>query len=64
MTPFIHESKLDIEKISNQIEWVENTLIEAVNQRNTSHPLEVAKEPETSTEIIREEGAYTAETTT
>ena len=64
LTPFIHESKPEIEKFANQIEWVENTLTEAVNQRNTSHPLEVSKQPETSTKRIREEGAYTREATT
>ena len=64
MTPFIHESKPEVEKFANQIEWVENTLTEAVNQRNTSHTLEISKQPETSTKRIREERAYNAETTT
>ena len=56
LTPFIHESKPEIEKFSNQIEWVENTLTEAVKQRNTSQPLEISKQLETSTKRIREEG--------
>ena len=64
LTPFIHESKPEIEKFANQIEWVENTLTEAVNQRNTSNTLEISKQPETSTKQIREDGAYTVETTT
>lgn len=64
LTPFTHESKPEIEKFANQIEQVENTLTEAVNQRNTNHTLEISKQLETSTERIREEGAYTAETTT
>ena len=54
LTPFIHESKPEIEKFANQIEWIENTLTEEVKQRNTSHPLEVSKQPETSTKRIIE----------
>jgi len=62
-TPFIHEAKPEIENFSNQIEWTENTLIDAMNKGNTSQPLEISKQPETSTKIIREERTYTAETT-
>ena len=36
LTPFIHESKPEIEKFSNQIEWIENTLAEAASQKDTT----------------------------
>ena len=64
LTPFIHESKPEIEKISNQMEWIENTMREAASQKDTTQALEVSKKPETSTKRVREEGAYIAETTT
>ena len=33
LTPFIHETKSEIEKYSNQTEWTENTLVDAVRKR-------------------------------
>ena len=40
LTPYIHEKKFEIEKFSNQFEWLENTLVEADKQSDTSHILQ------------------------
>lgn len=52
-----------MEKFSNQLEWIENTLIDAVSKGNNSHTLETVNQPDKSINRIREEGAYVAETT-
>ena len=39
LTPYVHESKPNIEKYSNQSEWLENTLTEAGKQGDTSQIL-------------------------
>ena len=32
LTPFTHEDKPETEKFSNELEWIENTLIDAVKK--------------------------------
>ena len=43
LTPYIHEKKPEIEKYVNQTEWVENTLLDAVKQSDTSHALQTTQ---------------------
>ena len=70
LPPFIHEPKPDIEKFSNQTEWVENTLIDTVinaeptQKMDTTLAMIASKRTETSTKRGRDEGAYTTETIT
>ena len=40
LTPYIHEKKTEIEKFSNQSEWLENTLVEVDKKNDTSHILQ------------------------
>lgn len=32
LTPYVHDKKPDIEKFSNQSEWLENTLVEVISR--------------------------------
>ena len=64
LTPYINENKPEIEKFSNQTEWLENTLVEADKQSDTSHIFQTPAQEDKSMKINREEGSYTAETTT
>ena len=64
LTPYIHEKKPNIEKFSNQTKWLENTLVEADKQSDTSHILQTPAQEDRSMKRNREEGSYTAETTT
>ena len=63
LTPYIHEKKPEIEQYVNQTEWLENTLVDAVKQGDTSHTLQTANQGKKETKRVREEGTYTAETT-
>ena len=36
LSPFMHDSKLDIETFANQLEWLENTLMDMEKQMDTS----------------------------
>ena len=40
MNPYVHEKKPEIEKFSNQSEWLENTLVEVEKQSDTSQTLQ------------------------
>ena len=51
LAPFIHETKLEIEKYAYQSKWTENTLIDAVKKSDTSHTLETANKIEKSTQF-------------
>ena len=53
LTPYIHEKKPNIEQYVNQIEWLENTLVDAVTQGDTSHALQTANQGEKATKILR-----------
>ena len=64
LAPYIHEKKLEIEQYVNQIEWLENTLVYAIKQGDTSHTLQTANQGEKVTKGFWEEGTYIAETTT
>ena len=64
LTPYIHKKKPEIEQYVNQIEWLENTFLDAVKQGDTSHTLQTANQWEKATKRVREESSYTAETTT
>ena len=64
LTPYIHEKKTEIEKFSYQSKWLENALVEADKQIDTSHILQTPAQEDRIMKINREEGSYTAETTT
>ena len=64
LTPYVDEKKPEIEQYVNQIEWLENTLVESVKKGDTSHTLQNANQGEKATKRVKEEGTYTAETTT
>ena len=64
LTPYIHEKKPKIEQYVNQTEWLENTLVDAVKQGDTSHTLQTENQGEKATKRVREEGTYIVETTT
>ena len=63
LTPFIHESKPEIEKYSNQSEWLENTLQEVEEQPDTSSILPTPDPQDRNSKIYREEGSYSEEAT-
>ena len=64
LTLYIHEKKPDIEKFSNQTEWLENTLVEVDKQSDTSHILQTPAQEDRGMKRNREEWSYIAETTT
>ena len=64
LTPCIHKKEPDIEKFSNQSEWLENTLVEAEKQSDTSHTLQNPAQEDRSMKRNKEEGSYIAETAT
>ena len=64
ITPYVHEKKPDIEKCSNQSKWLENTLVEAEKQRDTSQNLQTPAQEDMNIKRNKEEGSYTTETTT
>ena len=64
LTLYIHDKKPEIEKFANQTEWLENTLMQSVKQGDTSHTLQTPNQEDITMKRIREEGTYTAETTT
>ena len=54
LTPYIHDNKPKIEKIANQIEWLDNTLMESVKHGDTSHTLKtVRRRNQKENQIIR-----------
>jgi len=55
LTPFIDESKPEIEKYSNQLEWLENTLQEVDKQVDTSSILQTPDPPDRNSKRAREE---------
>ena len=64
LKPYIHEIEPEIEKYANQIEWTENTLVDAVKKSDTSHTLQTTDQPEKATKRAKEEEIYVVETTT
>ena len=58
LTPFVHESKPDIEKHSNHSEWFENTLKEVEKQGDTSSILQTPTPQDRNSKRLREEGSY------
>lgn len=63
LTPFIHESKPEIEKYSNQSEWLGNTLQEVDKQVDTSSIQDTLDPWDRNSKRVREEGSYTVEIT-
>ena len=62
-TPYIHEKKSEIEKFSNQSEWLEKTLVEAEKQSDTSQTLQTPAQEDKNSKRNKEEGSYIVETT-
>ena len=62
LTPYVHEKKPEIEKISNQSEWLENTLVEVGNQSDTIQTLQAPAQEYRNVKRNSEEGSYTIET--
>ena len=63
LNPYVHEKKPDIEKLSNQSEWLENTLVETENEGDTSQTQQNPAQEDKNAKRNRGEGSYIAETT-
>ena len=54
LTPYVQENKPEIEKFSNQSEWLENTLVEVEKQSDTSQTLQTPAQEDINAKGLRE----------
>ena len=54
LTPYLHDKILEIENFVNQTKWLENTLVEAVKQGDTSHTQKTVNQGDKATERGKE----------
>ena len=64
LIPFMHESRVDIEKYANQSEWLEDTLIDMGKQMDTSSILHTPALQDKNEKRTREEGSCSNKDTT
>jgi len=64
LIPFTHESRLEIERYTNQSEWLENTLLDMEEKIDTSSILHTLALQDINSKRTREEGSCSNKDTT